>query len=322
MAEISGLILPLFGLIFLGYLTARIARQPVEALGWLNIFVVYLALPALFFKLLSRTPIEQLTRLDFILGNLVSTYGIFVAVFAIAFFLRKASIADSTIQSLAGSYGNIGYMGPSLAILAFGEEAAIPVALIFCFENALHFSVAPCLMAVGSREKRNPVNLALQILRSILFHPFILATIAGVAVAWADVPIPSAPERLIDYLSQAAAPCALFAMGVTLALRPLRRMPVELSYIVPAKLIVHPLLMYIVLSAVSDFDPVWVYTAVLLAALPTATNVFVMAQHYGCWVERASAAVLITTGLSVVTVTLLLYAISNGILPADLYPGS
>lgn len=322
MVEISGLILPLFGLIFLGYLTARIADQPVEALGWLNIFVVYLALPALFFKLLSRTPIEQLTRLDFIVANLASTYGIFIAVFVIAFVVRKASVADSTIQSLAGSYGNIGYMGPSLAILAFGEEAAIPVALIFCFENALHFSVAPCLMAAGSGERRKAGVLALQIGRSILFHPFIIATIAGVAVAWINVPIPSAPARLIDYLSQAAAPCALFAMGVTLALRTLRRMPLELSYIVPAKLILHPLLMYVVLSAAGDFDPVWVYTAILLAALPTATNVFVMAQHYGCWIERSSAAILITTGLSVVTVTLLLYAISNGVLPADLYPGS
>lgn len=322
MAEISGLILPLFGLIFLGYLTARIARQPVEALGWLNIFVVYLALPALFFKLLSRTPIEQLTRSDYILANLVSTYGIFVGVFAISYIIRRATVADSTIHSLAGSYGNIGYMGPSLAILAFGEEAAIPVALIFCFENALHFSVAPFLIAIGGGEKQKKGALVIQVARSILFHPFILATIAGVAAAWINLPIPSAPSRLIDYLSQAAAPCALFAMGVTLALRPLRRMPVELSYIVPAKLILHPLLMYVVLSAVGDFDPVWVYTAILLAALPTATNVFVMAQHYGCWVERASATILVTTGLSVVTVTLLLYAISNGVLPADLYIGS
>lgn len=321
MAEISGLILPLFGLIFLGYLTARIARQPVEALGWLNIFVVYLALPALFFKLLSRTPIEQLTRLDYILANLLSTYGIFVAVFAISIIIRRNSVADGTIQALAGSYGNIGYMGPSLAILAFGEEAAIPVALIFCFENALHFSVAPCLMALSSGDRRGAGALALQILRSIIFHPFILATIAGVTVAWLDIQIPAAPERLIDYLSQAAAPCALFAMGVTLALRPLRRMPIELGYIVPAKLILHPLLMYVVLSALGDFEPVWVYTAILLAALPTATNVFVMAQHYGCWVERASAAVLVTTGLSVLTVTLLLYAIANGHLPPDLYPG-
>jgi hypothetical protein len=321
MGDITALILPLFGLIFLGFVTARMMHQPVEALGWLNIFVIYLALPALFFKLLSKTPVEQLTRLDFILANLFSTYTVFALVFAISIAIRRASIAESTIQGLAGAYGNIGYMGPSLAILAFGEEAAIPVALIFCFENIMHFSLTPCLMAVSGSEKRSIGPLVLHILRKIVLHPLIVATFAGVMVAWLDVTVPKAPERLIDYLSQAAAPCALFAMGVTLALRPLRRMPVELTYIVPAKLIAHPVLMYFALSLLGDFDPVWVYTAILLAALPTATNVFVMAQQYGYWIERASATILITTGLSVVTVTALLYAITNGLLPADLYPG-
>ena len=111
-------------------------------------------------------------------------------------------------------------------------------------------------------------------------------------------------------------------MGVTLALRPLKRIPIELSYIVPAKLIFHPLLMYLAMGLVGDFDPVWIYTAVLLAALPTATNVFVLAQQYDVWVERASATVLVTTTLSVVTVSLLLYAITNGWLPADIWSGS
>ena len=320
MAEISALILPLFGLIFLGFLTARIVRQPVEALGWLNIFVVYLALPALFFNLLSVTPIEELTRWDFILANLAATYFIFILVFVVAVVLRRSSIGDSTIQALAGAYGNIGFMGPSLAILAFGEKAAIPVALIFCFENALHFCVAPGLMAISNSERRRIFPMVLQIIRSIVFHPFILATAAGIAAAWINFEMPDAPARLLQYLSQAAAPCALFAMGVNLALRPLKRVPPELGYVVPAKLVLHPIIMYFVLSLVGDFDPVWVYTAILLAALPTATNVYVIAQQYGFWVERASATILITTTVSVVTVSALIFAIVNGYLPADIYP--
>ena len=75
-----------------------------------------------------------------------------------------------------------------------------------------------------------------------------------------------------------------------------------------------------VLSAVGNFDPVWVYSAVLLAALPTATNVFVLGQQYGVWVERASASILVTTIASVATVTALLFAITNGFLPPDLFP--
>ena len=109
-------------------------------------------------------------------------------------------------------------------------------------------------------------------------------------------------------------------MGVTLALRPLNGMPVELLPIVLLKLIVHPALVYVILSWIGNFSPVWLYSAVLLASLPTATNVFVIAQQYGVWVERASASVLLTTCASVATVTGLLFMITEGILPPDLFP--
>jgi len=321
MADVVGLVLPFFGLILLGFITAKITRQPQQAMGWLNTFIIYLALPALFFKLLAKTPIEQLANWEFITSNIFATFLIFVLVFSIATVIRRATIPDATIQGLAGAYGNIGYMGPGLAILTFGEHAAVPVALIFCFENIMHFTVAPTLMALAKGKSGGIPALVLAVVRKIVFHPFIIATAFGVGAAVLDVTPPVPVARLIDYLAQAAAPCALFAMGVILALRPLKRAPVELTFIVPVKLLVHPVLMYVMLSWTGDFDPVWVYTAVLLAALPTATNVFVIGQQYGAWVERASASILVTTVLSVLSVSALLYAITSGALPADLFPG-
>ncbi|WP_099866000.1 AEC family transporter [Pararhizobium haloflavum] len=321
MAEVSGLVLPFFGLILLGYVTARITRQPEEALGWLNTFIIYLALPALFFKLLAQTPMEELTRWDFVATNIGVTFSIFALIFAVGIAVRRAAIAEATIQGLAGAYGNIGYMGPGLAILAFGERAAVPVALIFCFENIMHFTLAPTLMAISGGSGQRVGGVVVDIVRKIVFHPFIIATAMGVLAAWATIELPQPATRLVDYLAQAAAPCALFAMGVTLALRPLKRVPVELSYIVPIKLLVHPLAMYLALSWVGDFSASWAFTAVLLAALPTATNVFVLAQQYGVWIERASATILVTTFLSVLTVAALLYGITSGHIPADLFPG-
>lgn len=320
MADIVGLLLPFFGLILIGYIAARITKQPAEALGWLNTFIIYAALPALFFKLVSQTPIEQLTRVDFIVADIAATYSIFLLVFLVGRVLRRNSLADSTIQAFAGAYGNIGYMGPGLALLALGEKAAVPVALIVCFENALHFIVAPALMAVEGGDKRSRGRVAADIARKVLLHPFILSTAFGFAGAALSVHQPVAFQRFVDYLAQAAAPCALFAMGVTLALRPLKRIPVEIGYIVPAKLILHPLVVYLVLQMVGGFDPIWIESAVLLAALPTATNVFVIGQQYGVWQERASATILITTACSVVTVSLLLYLIKSGTLPAQLFP--
>ena len=321
MYDVFGLVLPFFGLIFLGYVVARLTRQPLEALGWMNTFIVYVALPALFFQLLSKTPIERLTEWSYVFGSVLSTYIVFTLMFVGSALMNRGATAESTIKALAAAYGNIGYMGPGLALLTFGEAAAVPVALIFCFENIMHFGITPLMMALAGGEKRRPVDLALGVARKIALHPFIIATVVGVSAAALQFSAPVPLERLLDTLARAAAPCALFAMGVTLALRPLKRMPREIGVVAGLKLIVHPLLCYVVLSAIGDFDPVWMYTAVLLAALPTATNVFVLAQQYHVWVERASASILATTVLSVFTVTGLIYLINSGALPPDLFPG-
>lgn len=315
MTDIISLLLPFFGLILIGYVAAKVTKQPAEALGWLNTFIIYAALPALFFKLVSRTPVEDLARIDFIATDIAATYSIFILVFAIGRWLRKSRLDESTIQAFAGAYGNIGYMGPGLALIAFGESAAVPVALIVCLENAMHFIVAPAMMAAAGDDQRSRGQIAADILKKVALHPFILSTAAGFLAAAAHFQQPSALQQFIDYLAQAAAPCALFAMGVTLALRPLKRVPAEIGYIVPVKLIVHPLAVYAALTLVGGFEPVWVYAAVLLASLPTATNVFVIGQQYHVWQERASATILITTALSVVTVSTFLLAMKSGFLP-------
>lgn len=320
MLEILGLILPLFGLILLGFIGARLTRQPIDAMGWLNTFIIYFALPALFFKILSKTPVDQLASGHFIAVNISVTFAIFATTFFLGLLTSRRNIAESTIQGLAGSYGNIGYMGPAIAILAFGEAAAIPVAIIFCFENVMHFVVAPTMMAVSGEKSQSALRLVWDTIKKVLTHPFILSTGVGVLAAALQFTPPIPIARLIDYLAQAAAPCALFAMGVTLALRPLKRVPRALAYIVPIKLLLHPLLMYLALSYFGNFDAQWVFVAVLLASLPTATNVFVIAQQYNVWVERASASVLLATSASVVTVALTLYGITSGQVPPDLFP--
>ncbi|MEN0002343.1 MAG: AEC family transporter [Pseudomonadota bacterium] len=319
--QVLGLVLPFFGLIALGFAAARVLHTPVEGLAWMNIFIIYIALPALFFNLLSRTPVEELTQWRFIIATTLTTFIVFAIMFVIAIIRNNGQIPQSTVMGLGAAYGNIGYMGPGLALLAFGEAAVVPVALVFCFDNMLHFIIAPLMMALSAdgEDRPSPLVLATDVLRKILLHPFIMATIIGICAAVLEVRPPQALQTLIDYLANAAAPCALFAMGVTLGLRPVRRMPSEAAYITILKLIGAPALAYVIVSYAGDFPDVWVYTAVLLAGLPTATNVFVIAQQYNVWVERASAIVLITTVCSVVTVTALLFVMTNGILRPDLF---
>lgn len=315
MVAVLNLVLPLFGLIFLGYLAGRLLRLPVEGLAWLNVFVIYIALPALFFRLLSRTPVSEFANLGFIATTTFATLAIFCFTFFIAGLRNGGNVGESTIQGFAGAYGNIGYMGPPLAIAAFGPEAAVPVALIFCFDNSLHFTLAPLLMAFQGKERASAGELALEILRKIFTHPFILATMVGIGAAILQWQPPQAIGTLLEILSGAAAPCALFAMGVTAALRPLKRVPVELAYLLPIKLVVHPMLVYWLLLLIApETEPIWVWSAVLLAALPAATNVFVIAQQYGIWQERASSAVVLSTITAVFTVTIYLYMVRSGLI--------
>lgn len=321
MAEIISLVLPFFGLIILGFVVAKFTKQPDGAMGWLNIFIIYVSLPALFYKLLSNTPVEQFKRVDFLVTTTFITFFIFYLVFLVGWVIRRNNIGDATIQGLAAAYGNIGYMGPGMALLAFGEVAAIPVALIFCIENVVHFTVAPLLMAFrGGGSQTNYGDLAKKVIKNIVLHPFIIASFVGIIAAIYKVDLPDAADNIIDLLAQAAAPCALFAMGVTLALRAIKRIPIEIFYITPIKLAMYPALTYVALSFVGNFDPIWVQVAVLLASLPTATNVFVIGQQYDQWVERASACVLITTICSILTVSTWLWLFKSQTIPFDLFP--
>ncbi len=314
MIEVIGLVAPLFALILLGYISARIARIPIEGLAWLNFFVIYIALPPLFFRYLSVTPLSEFANTTFLFSATGATLCVFVLCFAIAKLYRRSSTRDSTIQGLAGAYGNIGYLGPPLAIAAFGPEAGVPVALVFCLDNTMHFIVAPLLMAIGSDKRESWILVIGRIIKNIITHPFIIATIIGLLAAYHQYQPPAPVNKLLHSLADAAAPCALFALGVTAAIRPLKRIPVDLSYLLPIKLLLHPLLVYLAVSWIPGVPDYWVYSAVLLASLPTATNVFVIASQYQSWEQRVSSMIVISTVLSVVTVTGYIYLAKNGYL--------
>ena len=314
MLEVIGLVTPLFAIILLGYISARVIRIPLEGLAWLNFFVIYIALPPLFFRYLSITPLSEFANTTFLFCATAATFCIFMLSFFIAKLSGRANTRESTIQGLAGAYGNIGYLGPPLAIAAFGPEAGVPVALIFCLDNTMHFIMAPLLMSLGDDRREAWIKVIGKILKNIFTHPFILSTIVGLLAAYYQYQPPAPVNKLLHSLADAAAPCALFALGVTAAMRPLKRIPVDLAYLLPIKLLLHPLAVYLAISWVPGVPDYWVFSAVLLASLPTATNVFVIAQNYQAWEQRVSSMIVISTVVSVVTVTGYLYLAKNGFL--------
>jgi len=318
MQNVISLALPFFGLILLGFAAGKIRNLPEAGLSWMNFFVIYLALPALFFRLLSETPIEELANVSYIAATTFTTYIVFAISFCIGVVVTRGNIGESTILGIAGSYSNIGYMGPGLTLAVLGVKATVPTALILAFDNALMFILAPLLMALAGTENDTIAGTFKKIGIRIFTHPFILATIAGVTAAAFEFRPPEAIDTLLRYLSNAAAPCALFAMGVSIALRPIGRIPLELPVVLAVKLVLHPVLVFLLLTWLGGFEPSWIATAVLMSCLPPATNVFVIAQQYGTYVQRASSFVLIGTAVSIVTVTAFIWALTSGFLPTGL----
>jgi predicted permease len=255
------------------------SQIPDTALAWMNFFIIYVALPALFYRILAETPLEQLARVDFIFATTLATFLAFGVSFAVGMMIRRGNIGEATIAGLAGGYGNIGYMGPGLALATLGSQAAVPVALIFCFDTLLLFSLVPFLITIAGPQQKSIGATAVEVTKQIVTHPLVIATALGVAAAAVRFEPPLALERLLQFLQNAAAPCALFTLGVTVALRPLRKMPWEVPFLVVIKLALHPTLAFLLLSLLGTTDQNWIYTAVLMAALPPALNVFVFVRH-------------------------------------------
>jgi predicted permease len=186
------------------------------------------------------------------------------------------------------------------------------VALVFCFDTAFLFSIIPLLMVVTDGEKRPLLPTIGLILRHILLHPLIVASYCGALVAALHIQPPVAIDSMLQFLQSAAAPVALFALGVTVALRPFERVPWEVPGMILVKLVIHPLIAFGLLILLGPFPEGWAATALLLASLPPALNVFVIARQYDTWIEQASTAVLLGTFVSVVTLTSAMWLIKTG----------
>ena len=312
MADILNLALPYFGLIFIGFACGKTRGLPEAGLAWMNFFLLYVSLPALLFRIMSETPFSELNNPPFLIATTLATVSAFVLAMVAGRLIGELSLRKATIAGLAGAYGNIGYMGPGLALAVLGAKAAAPTALIFCCDSIFLFTIVPLLMALTDREHPSFLHAVGVAARQIALNPLIMSAVLGALVAAFHVPLPTALDRMLLFLQNAAAPTALFVLGVTVALRPFDRVPWEVPGVIAIKLLIHPLIVFALMLLFGPFAKPWAATAVLMAALPPALNVFVMARQNNTWIEPASVAVLIGTFASVVTLTSVMWFIQSG----------
>ena len=161
------------------------------------------------------------------------------------------------------------------------------------------------MMEVDRTGSKGP-RIAYDAVRGLVRSPLLCALALGMALSALGITIPGPGLKFLDLLAGAAGPCALFAMGLFLVGQSVRRGAAEVSWVTFVKLIIHPLATWLIAHYVIPLDPLEEAVAVVMASLPTGGLIFVLAQRYGIYVQRASAVILVSTILSVVTVSFIL----------------
>ena len=312
MATILDTVLPFFALIFCGYAAARFKVLDPSSAAGLNSFVFYFALPAFLFSLMSSSPIGEVVNVRFILAYSCTSLLLFglAALGGRTFF--GVGKGEAAVLGLAAVLPNTGYMGIPLISTALGNEAALPIVVGLIVDGVLLIPIAMAIIMGGKGAGGSTLGNVGSTLAALTRNPIIISIFAGLlfsALGPGDLPGPVA--GFLDLLAAATGPCALFALGATLAGRSVSG-AAEVSYMTFLKLFVHPAALWLAATVVFDVDPLWATAATLGVALPIAANVFIVARQYDTYVERTSSAILVSTSISVVTVSLLLAVLNPG----------
>jgi malonate transporter and related proteins len=244
MIDILNLAVPYFSLIFIGFACGKAKALPEAGLAWMNFFLLYVSLPALLYGIMAKTPFSDLNNPPFLIATTSATMIAFVLAMAAGRFIGGLSFREATLAGLSGAYGNIGYMGPGLALAVLGAKAAAPTALIFCCDSIFLFSIVPLLIALTDRQHPSLLHTLGVVARQIVLNPLIMSACAGALAAAVHLRLPVAIDITLLFLTNAAAPVALFVLGVTVALRPFGRMPWEVPGVIAVKLLIHPLAVF------------------------------------------------------------------------------
>ncbi|WP_336489926.1 AEC family transporter [Methylobacterium nigriterrae] len=297
-------VLPIFALVLAGWLARRIGVLGPDATREINRFVVYLALPALLFDVLAHTHWAEIWQPGFIAVFGLSSLAVFALTVGIRL-RRGLHLADAAIDGLNAGYANTGFMGFPLALVALGPAALAPTTIAVILTVCVTFAAAIVLIEIGLQRQARRADLVAKVARSLARNPLLVAPCLGALVPLAGLEVPASAETILKLLGGAASPCALVALGLFLAEeREADAAQADTTgLLVGLKLVGHPLLAWLLARFVFDLAPTLLHTAVLMAALPTGTGPFMLAEFYRREAGVTARVVLVSTVISVVTVS-------------------
>ncbi|RZL89794.1 MAG: AEC family transporter [Variovorax sp.] len=312
---------PFFALIAAGYAAARSSALPLAAIPGLNAFVLYFALPCMLFRFGADAPIGQLLDAGVALAWGASALIVVGATVALA---RKQRIGwnDASFGALVAAFPNTGFMGVPLLVAILGAEAAPPMIITIAFDLVVTSSLCIALSRLDGADEHGAAKAARQALRGILQNPMPWAILLGGVASAVRLKLPGPADRTIAMLADAASPVALFTIGAVLARSallarehrasarvaaamgsaspPPSQAPMrDVLAVVAIKLVLHPALVWGIAQAAIAFGmqvsrPALV-AIVLVAALPSASNVAMLAERFGADNGRIARIILWTT---------------------------
>jgi predicted permease len=224
--------------------------------------------------------------------------------------VRHRDLAAASFDGLSASYSNTGYMGIPLCVLALGQDGLAP-AIISTFIVFVMFALATVLIEIGILSHKKPHEIGLSVMKSLCTNPLLVAPVAGLLWASSDLTLYDPIAQVIAFLAAASTPCALVSIGLFL-MQKSTAAPAQAWGISLAKLILQPLIAWVIAGPILNLSALWVSAIVILSALPTGTGPFMLAQYYKADGSVISRVVLITTVSSLLTLSLFLWW-SNGV---------
>ena len=312
MQQILLVTFPFFALVLCGYLAGRRCMLPLEAIPGLNTFVLYFALPCMLYRFAAETPIAKL--LD------VGAFAIWVVCALVMVALtvattKKGAVGwnDASFGALVAAFPNSGFMGMPLLVSLLGARAAAPAMVPLAVDMVITSSLCIALSRLSAANAGGARQAAVNALKSVMVNPLPWAIVLG-GLSSATGLLPYKPlMRVVEMLADAGSPTALFTIGAVLARsqmavkaqHPERRGLGDVPLIVLYKLLVHPALIFLVgtlaIALGLPLDPFTLTVLVLVAALPSASNVPMLTERFGADTGRVARVVLISTACAFLT---------------------
>ena len=306
--------MPFFAIIALGYLCCARGLFTEAATQGLNGFVYWIAMPALLFRAMSGIDPIVLLNADFVLAYGLATFVVMGLGWWICRSFFSGSREQAAMNGMNVAYGNAGFLGIPLAFTAFGDAAAAPI-MLTVIASVVVAGVSVTLIELCRNEEARIGKTIQHSLWVMAKNPLIFAPVLGIIFASTSLDMLEPLARLLSLLGDAASPCALFALGMFMVGKPVADNFAEVSLTCALKLLLLPVLCWLVIVSITDMPPLWQGVAMVMAATPTGVGSFVVAKQYGLYQKRTSSVILLSTVASVPILFLLL----NYYLPYSLH---